>query len=159
LFKTSDFPVSVVEGASTRQGSVVNSLNAAGDFDYVMIHDAVRCCISLADIRRIRKALPVYKACALGVRVKDTIKKADANGKIVATVDRNNLWQIQTPQCFALDIIKYAHNKAFEEGFEVTDDCQVVELNGGVVKIVPSLAPNFKITTVEDLQIAAALLK
>lgn len=159
LFKKQSFPITVVDGADTRQKSVLNGLVAVRKSQYVMIHDAVRCCIKPCDIRRVGIEVLKYKACALGVRVKDTIKKSDETSKIVATVDRNNLWQIQTPQCFELDLIKDAHRKAIESQFEVTDDCQVAEFAGYDVKIVEGSYENIKVTTPSDLVLASIYLK
>ncbi len=159
LFENREFPIVIAEGADTRQKSVVNGLSKADDCRYVMIHDAVRCCINPDDIRTARDALFIHKACALGVRVKDTIKKSDKNGKIIETVDRNNLWQIQTPQCFESELINKAHKMAADAGIEATDDCQVAEFAGYDVIIVEGSYENIKITTPSDLALASDFLK
>ena len=76
---------------------------------------------------------------------------------VTETVPRDKLWAVQTPQAFQVKEIRAAYKALGSK--EVTDDCMAIELNGGTVKIVENLKPNFKITTVEDLQLAAMLLK
>ena len=76
---------------------------------------------------------------------------------ISETVPRERLWVVQTPQAFQMKELRAAY-KALGKA-EATDDCQAVEMNGGATRILQSLVPNFKITTVEDLQLAAALLR
>ncbi len=94
----------------------------------------------------------------MGRPVTDTVKMCATGSTVTETVRRDRLWTVQTPQAFQLKVLKAALAKLGPRQ-EVTDDCQAVELAGGTVKIVESLLPNFKITTVEDLQVAGALLK
>ena len=74
------------------------------------------------------------------------------------TLEREKLWAVQTPQAFAIKTLRSAYRN-LPEGVVVTDDCQAVEMAGEQVRVVESNRPNIKITTVEDLQVAAALLK
>ena len=73
------------------------------------------------------------------------------------TVPREKLWTVQTPQAFQVKEFRAAYKALGKK--DVTDDCQALELNGVATKILLSLKPNVKITTPEDLQLAAALLK
>lgn len=157
---TSQIPIIVAEGGATRQASVYNGLLEATDCEYVMIHDAVRCCITPEDIIKLRDNLVHCSSCALGVRVKDTIKLADgSSGNILKTIDRNNLWHIQTPQAFKTQEILSAHRLALKTGFEATDDCAVAENAGMTVNIVEGSYNNIKVTTPTDLIFARELLK
>jgi len=159
LFKGVDFDIKIVEGSDTRQKSVCAGLGAAGDCGYVMIHDAVRCCVKPSDIRLVADNLFSKKACALGVKVIDTVKKSDADGKILSTVDRSNLWLIQTPQAFSKNLIVKAHELAIQKGFEATDDCAVAEFAGNDVYIIEGSYTNIKITTPVDMILAGEYLK
>ena len=86
----------------------------------------------------------------------DTVKRVEKGSTVSATEDRDKLWAVQTPQAFQIKVLKSAYASLGKK--EITDDCQAVELMGETVRIYESLAPNFKITTVEDLQIASAVL-
>ena len=149
----------IVAGGSKRQESVAAGL-AACDIDtrHVVIHDAARPCVRSELIAEVVDQAKRQGAVAVGRPVTDTIKMCAKGSTVTETVPRDKLWAVQTPQAFQLKVLKAALAK-LEPRQEVTDDCQAVELAGGTVKIVESLLPNFKITTVEDLQVAGALLK
>ena len=149
----------VTEGGQTRQESVVCGLNQITDAEYVMIHDAVRCCVKESDILKLCSALKKSDGCVLGVKVTDTIKMSDDSLNIVSTVDRTNLWHIQTPQAFRTSVIMDAHKKAYDSGFNATDDCSVAEFAGVNVKIVEGSYSNIKITTPSDILLAQQYLK
>jgi 2-C-methyl-D-erythritol 4-phosphate cytidylyltransferase len=87
----------------------------------------------------------------------DTVKCCEKGSVVSKTVPREKPWCVQTPQAFQLRELKAAFAALGKQ--TVTDDCQAVEMNGGQVKLFEVLKPNFKITTVEDLQVAGALLK
>lgn len=149
----------IVAGGSKRQESVAAGL-AVCDIDtrLVVIHDAARPCVRSELIAEVVDQAKRQGAVAVGRPVTDTIKMCAKGSTVTETVPRDKLWAVQTPQAFQLKVLKAALAK-LEPRQEVTDDCQAVELAGGTVKIVESLLPNFKITTVEDLQVAGALLK
>ena len=149
----------VVLGSSSRQKSVKAGLNACEDSEYVMIHDAARPMIPASQIDAFYEILKEKKAAALGVKVKDTIKIADKNGKILSTPDRNTLFAIQTPQGFDMKLYKKAFETAEMQDKEYTDDCQLVEAVGESVYIVEGSYENIKITTPEDLITAENFLK
>lgn len=159
LFEHIDFDINIVPGSDTRQKSVFCGLEACPEADYVLIHDAVRCCVETQDICKLAHHLTQKKACALGVRVFDTVKKTGNDGKITDTVDRNNLWLVQTPQAFERTLIYDSHQKALSCGFEATDDCALAEHAGYDVYIVEGSYKNIKITTPADLVLAAEYLK
>jgi len=147
----------IVPGGNRRQESVQAGL-AACDIDtrIVAIHDGARPCVTPDVISEVVKLAKRVGAATVGRRVTDTVKRVEKGTTISGTEDRSKLWAVQTPQVFQVKVIKDAY-KALGDA-EVTDDCQAVELAGGTVRIFENRAPNFKITTVEDLQIAGALL-
>ena len=108
-------------------------------------------------IERAYEAVKEHKACVIGMPVKDTIKIADKNGFASQTPDRKKVWQVQTPQTFEFQLIKDAYSRLLEEEPEgITDDAMVVEtMTDCKVKLVEGSYRNIKITTPEDLEIAA----
>ena len=103
------------------------------------------------------RAVKRFPAVTLGRPVSDTIKVCAKGSTVSETLPRERLWAVQTPQAFQMRELREAHTALGKR--EATDDCMAVELKGGTVKIISCLRPNFKITTVEDLQAAAQLLK
>ncbi|MBW1890302.1 MAG: 2-C-methyl-D-erythritol 4-phosphate cytidylyltransferase, partial [Deltaproteobacteria bacterium] len=97
-------------------------------------------------------------ACMLGMPVGDTLKRVNDSGIIKSTVQRDNLWQAQTPQAFRYQLIRKAHESAADEGFSGTDDASLVERYGGRVKVIRGSGKNIKITHPDDLGIAQAFL-
>ncbi len=151
--------VKIVSGGKSRQESVFNGLKAMNNCDCVLIHDAVRCCVNSADVSRLHEYVLKSGSCALGVRVKDTVKIADSSGYILSTPNREFLWQIQTPQAFNYDEICSAHERASKEHKEATDDCALIEMYGGKVRIVEGSYENIKITTPFDMDVAGLYIK
>jgi 2-C-methyl-D-erythritol 4-phosphate cytidylyltransferase len=96
-------------------------------------------------------------AALVAAPARDTIKRVK-DGRIVDTLDRSELWLAQTPQCFRLDLIRTAHEAAERGGWDVTDDCALLERLGHAVAVVRGDAWNFKITEPEDLVAAEAFL-
>lgn len=148
----------ILPGGAERQDSVYNGLCgcAAGDDDLVLIHDGARPFIAPEVIDAALDATARTGACAIGVPVKDTIKRV-VNGVAVATPDRQELWQVQTPQGFRCALIRAAHERARADGFRGTDDAMLVERLGQPVTMVLGSYRNLKITTPEDLIVARAL--
>ena len=101
-----------------------------------------------------------YKAAAVGVPPKDTIKQVDDEGIIVNTPDRSSLISIQTPQGFKFGLIMKAHLEADSKGISVTDDCAVAEaVTNGKIKVIEGDYNNIKITTPEDVVIGEKILE
>lgn len=148
----------IVAGGAKRQESVQAGLDACDiDTRYVIVHDGARPCITPDVISEVAKTVKRFPAVTVGRRMTDTVKRVEKGSFVAETIDREKLWSVQTPQAFQIKTLRAAY-KALDRK-DVTDDCQAVELAGEQVKIVENLRPNFKITTVEDLQIAGALLK
>lgn len=151
--------VSILQGGNTRQQSVKNGIEAAKDANIIAIHDGARPCVLPYYIDLAIETAMSKGAAVLGSPVVDTLKLANEDFLIQKTLDRTNLWHIQTPQIFKRDIIEGAHQKAERCGFEATDDCALAERCGFDVQIVPSPATNIKITTPEDLAIAQYIIE
>lgn len=150
----------VVAGGSERQYSVANALAAvSGKAEIIVVHDGARPLADQTAIENVIAAAREYGAAVVAVPVKDTIKVADANGFVATTPDRKKLWAVQTPQAFQAAILRQAYAQALAEGFLGTDDASLVERLGMPVKMVTGSYRNLKITTPEDMVIAAALLE
>lgn len=150
----------MVRGGAERYHSVWNGLQEVQE-GYVFIHDGARPFVNDEIIVRAYTEVVKHQACVVGMPVKDTIKIADTQGFIKETPNRAYVWQIQTPQVFAVDIVKKAYAMFMEQAeIQVTDDAMVVEQTlGKKVKLVEGNYENIKITTPEDLQIAEGFLQ
>ena len=145
-------PCTVVQGGATRADSVRNGL-AAAKGRLVAIHDAARPFASEEVITSALQAAAQTGAAAPAVPVKDTIKVADKDGKVVTTPDRATLYAVQTPQCFDRALYLQALEAVSgEKASLVTDDCSLFELAGLPVTLTAGDYANLKITTKEDLQ-------
>ncbi len=149
----------IVAGGRERQDSVANGLNAISEeSEIVLVHDGVRPNIPKQIIRNAIENAMQHGGCVVAVPVKDTIKKV-TKGVVSATLDRSELWQIQTPQVFRTEILRNAHQRAREAGYYSTDEAALVEWAGGTVQVVMGSYGNIKITTPEDLAMVAALMQ
>ncbi|MEO0377289.1 MAG: 2-C-methyl-D-erythritol 4-phosphate cytidylyltransferase [Cyanobacteria bacterium P01_A01_bin.17] len=152
-------PVELVQGGTTRQESVYNGLQALPlDARQVLIHDGARCLATPELLDRCADALTHHQGLIAAVPVKDTIKVVDQEGRIQSTPDRSNLWAAQTPQGFAVPLLKQCHEQGKQQGWEVTDDAALFEKCDLPVYIVPGEETNLKVTTPEDLAIATQIL-
>jgi len=148
----------LVLGGSRRQDSVYNGLKAIDkDSRWVLIHDSARPFIKRDAITEVIKQAKKHNAAILGVRPKATIKVSDTFDMVRQTLDRDKLWEIQTPQVFRKKLLLKAYSKYAKENF--TDDAGLIEKLGLKVKIVLSSYANMKITTGEDLLLAALIIK
>ena len=149
----------IVLGGATRQISVMNGIaQVSDDIDNVFIHDGARPLVSDRVIAKCAEALADNTACAVGVPMKDTIKYSDNGEYIDRTVDRSHLWQIQTPQCFRVELISECHRRAVNDGFEATDDCMLLEHYGEKVALVEGDYENIKITSPQDIFVMEGLI-
>ena len=164
----------VVAGGKERYDSVYHALQVISngrlktpnEDGYVFIHDGARPFLTEEILRRCYEEVKLSGACVAGMPVKDTVKIADHEGYASQTPDRNFVWQIQTPQVFHAPLIIDAYEKlmrkkdeVISEGIKITDDAMVVEtFTDTPVKLVQGSYENIKITTPDDLLIAAAFL-
>lgn len=157
----------IVSGGKERYHSVANGVMAAGECDYIFIHDGARPFVTRDMLERLLEAVKKTNACVAGMPVKDTIKIADAEGYIESTPKRDLVWMIQTPQVFSYELILNAYtillkeeSSLIEKGISITDDAMVVEtLIGEKVKLVEGSYKNIKITTPEDISVAEGFLQ
>lgn len=148
----------VVIGGETRSDSVYNALKVVDDdTEIVLVHDGARPLIKTDIINEAVVGCNEADAIVVAVPVKSTIKTVDCDTGIVKeTLDRKQLWEIQTPQVFKKDILIEAHENKKEQN--PTDDAALVEQRGVPVKILKGDYQNIKITTNEDLIVAEAFL-
>lgn len=151
----------IVEGGKERYHSVYEGLKAAGETDYVLIHDGARPFVSQAVIERVTLAVRKYGACVAGMPVKDTVKIADEEAFARETPNRSTVWMVQTPQAFSYSLIYDAYTRMLEnEDDTITDDAMVVErMTDCKVKLIEGSYQNIKITTPEDLKVAESFFE
>lgn len=153
--------VAVVPGGRRRQDSVALGLdallNTTSSCQWVMIHDAARPFVTATMLQEGLLSAQAHQASVAAVPVKDTIKQVRDN-VIHTTLDRSQLWMIQTPQIFSLPLIHHAHHEPVAQE-DFTDDAALLERLGYSVAIFQGSYANIKITTQEDLLIAEALLQ
>jgi len=149
----------IVAGGATRSASVSNGLKVLdANTDVVVIHDAARPFLVPKTLKDSVLLMKNQKAAIIAVPVKPTIKQVNTKtGTVIRTLDRNELWEAQTPQVFRKAILVKAHQKAGKTG--ATDDAMLVERMGVRVKVVPGDYRNIKITTKEDVALAESFLK
>ena len=152
-----DLPLRLAPAGKERQQSVANGLaEVDADCAIVAVHDAARPLVRREHVEGCIDAARATGAAILATPVPDTVKRV-GDGRIVATVDRADLWLAQTPQAFAVDVLRRAHAEA-PANLVATDDAALVERLGMPVAIVPGDPTNRKITTREDLAWAEATL-
>jgi 2-C-methyl-D-erythritol 4-phosphate cytidylyltransferase len=152
-------PVRFVEGGENRQGSVANALKTVSGSadDLILVHDGVRPFVDQETIANVIEAAARTGAAIAAVPAVDTIKQVDrtAAGAIVnATIPREHIVLVQTPQGFKAPVLKQAFEEAMRDGFTGTDESSLVERMGHPVAVVMGSARNIKITTPADLELA-----
>ena len=148
--------VELIDGGPARSDSVRNALARLDEgAALVCVHDAVRPCVAPGRIDAVFHAAAESGAAILACPLHGTIKKVDPSGHIIATVDREGLWEAQTPQVFDKDLLV----EAYALGGHATDDAEMVQRTGREVTVVPSDPNNIKITTRADLALAEAVIR
>ncbi|KYH35167.1 2-C-methyl-D-erythritol 4-phosphate cytidylyltransferase [Clostridium tepidiprofundi DSM 19306] len=148
----------VVAGGNERHDSVLNGLKAIEECEIVLIHDGAR---PFVDSRILKDGIMfarIHGACACGVVPKDTIKIRDNFNLSKGTLNRRELFMVQTPQCFKYELILECHEKIAYEDIVITDDTMVVEKFNNSVYLYDGSYDNIKITTPEDLIIGEKIL-
>lgn len=152
-------PVKIVRGGDTRLDSVLAaSLECREDAAFLAVHDGARPLVSPALIDRTIALARRTNAAAPAVPVKDTVKLV-RDGVVVSTPPREDLRAVQTPQVFEASLLRAALQAARDAGGAVTDDCAAVERLGKEVHLAEGDYENIKITTPEDLLLAAEILR
>ncbi len=158
-----DQRVRLAVGGARRADSVLAALRVLQEFaheeDWVLVHDAARPCLSPADGERlVARVLSTGTGALLAEPVVDTLKRVDAGGHVLGTVDRSQLWRAQTPQMFRLGELAAALEHALKSGVAITDEASAMEQAGHPVAVVPGASRNLKVTVPEDLVLAAFYL-
>lgn len=149
----------LVKGGKERQDSVYNGLKSIDTCDIVLIHDGARPFVTEKIINDGIENAKKYGACTCGVKSKDTIKIKDKEGFAKETLNRENTFIVQTPQCFKYDIILHCHEELKKTKFEVTDDAMIVEKFNKKVYLYEGSYLNIKLTTPEDMIVGENILK
>ena len=147
-------------GGATRSQSVVNGLRVLASMaladDWVLVHDAARPCISarmIADL--VAELADDSIGGLLAVPVPDTLKRADAAGRVATTIARDGVWMAQTPQMFRLGLL----NSAYMTAKHVTDEAGAVEAAGFAPRLCVGSARNLKVTYPQDFELASRFLR
>ncbi len=151
----------LVPGGKERQDSVYNALKALkneDELEIVLVHDGVRPFVTPEQICRVIQAARSHGAAILGLPAQDTLKTVTPEGEIRQTLERRDIWQIQTPQAFQAPLLRRAFVEAYSRHFYGTDEASLVEALKHPVVVVPGSPLNLKITTPEDLTLAEAIL-
>lgn len=150
----------VVIGGANRQDSVLNGINELDpDTRYVCVHDGARPCVKPELIQATLRCAKRHGSGVAASRIWDTVKFVERGTVVDHTVDRTKLWRVQTPQTFAINVLTRAYDEVKKKKATVTDDAAAVELLGESVRLVEWTKPNIKITTADDLPLAAAALQ
>lgn len=149
----------IVVGGETRADSVLAGLREADPAsELIAIHDGDRPLVTADIINAAIEKAAQRGAAAPAVPVKDTVKRA-VDGVVAGTLDRSELYAVQTPQVFEHGLILGALEKAVADGAAITDDCSAVERIGMPVCLTEGSYDNIKLTTPEDLAVAEAILE
>ncbi len=152
-------PLKIIEGGEKRQDSVYNGLLAVDPkSSIVAVHDGVRPFVSQKCIKESILSCNHNPGAVVAIRTTDTLKNVK-NEIIINTVDRTNIFQVQTPQTFQKNVLLESFKKAQQDNFTGTDEASLVERLGYRIKIIPGSRNNIKITTKDDLLIAETLIK
>jgi 2-C-methyl-D-erythritol 4-phosphate cytidylyltransferase len=174
--------VKIIPGGPTRGESVRNALQLVSDsIEFVAVHDAARPALSEDLFDRLLLACSEFVAVVPGLPIYGTVKRAEGTSekitkkdavvesilgassqpsvdacKVLETIDRTNLWEMQTPQCFSLSLLKRGY--AQDSALHCTDEAQVIENLGEPVYLIKGDSRNIKVTTQEDYQLVKAIL-
>jgi 2-C-methyl-D-erythritol 4-phosphate cytidylyltransferase len=150
----------IIAGGLSRQLSVMNGLAELGDdVRTVVVHDGARPCVTSDLICETIKSAKRHGSGVAAVKITDTIKEVDRGMVVARTVDRKKLWAVQTPQSFKVELLTRAYGNVEKKKLAITDEASAVEALGEPVHLVPAPLANIKITTPEDLALAAMILK
>jgi 2-C-methyl-D-erythritol 4-phosphate cytidylyltransferase len=163
----SDKPVLTASGGVQRSDSVLNALETLGQYDgfdencdWVLVHDAVRPCVSSSDISALIKTVGDNESGGLlATPVSDTVKRQGDDHTVQETVNREGLWKALTPQFFPYRILKDALVKAANDNIEVTDESSAMEYMGHKPLLIHGGVENIKVTLPGDLRLAELYLQ
>jgi 2-C-methyl-D-erythritol 4-phosphate cytidylyltransferase len=148
-----------VRGGPSRSASVRNALRAAPEATVAVVHDAARPLVTIDLVERCIERLGDADGAIAAARMTDTVKEADSDGRVVRTLERTDLWAVQTPQVFRARSLRDALDRDETALATASDDASLVEEAGGVVLVVEASPANIKVTTALDLRLAEELLQ
>ena len=152
--------IRIVSGGASRVHSVSAAVDAlAPEASWVMVHDAARPLVTETIVERCAQAAYSGRAALAGWPVTDTIKEIGSRRRVRSTPERSKLWAAQTPQVFPRRELAAASSRALEDRFPATDDAEIFARYGGAVDIVEGAPWNLKVTRLEDIAVAEALLR
>lgn len=159
-----DKRIETVAGGEERHHSVLNALHAlenrADDQDWVLVHDAVRACVSAACLQRLVSELADHPVGGLlGYPLSDTLKKVDEDQSVRETIDRSAIWAALTPQMFRFGVLMKAMRQCTKSESKPTDEAMAVENIGLHPQMVAGRRDNIKVTLPGDLELAALMLQ
>ena len=150
----------IVVGGAHRHLSVAEGLEAvAPDTSMIAVHDAARPLVTPAMIERCLESARNNGAAACARPVADTLKRINDEGFIIESVDRTNLWSVQTPQIFRADLLRHAYAEVIATGAHISDETSAVQAAGAPVALVDTPEWNGKITFPADLELARVVLR
>ena len=155
-------PVRTAVGGAERCDSVLAGLDALPDAvatdAFVLVHDAARPCVRLDDITRLMDRAGAAEGGLLGAPLRDTLKRADADGRSALTEPRDQRWRAFTPQLFRRGALSAALRQTARDGITVSDEAMAMERAGHRPLLVEGAEDNIKVTTVADFALAEFLL-
>jgi len=150
----------IVRGGEHRHDSVRAGLETvSGDAEYIAVHDAARPLVTPQQIEHVFEKCRYFGAASLAEPIRDTVKRADVDLRVAQSVDRHELYAMQTPQIFERKILEQAYQVVAEKMLLVTDEVSAVELIGRKAALVVNDEFNFKITYPRDLSLAGFILR
>lgn len=153
--------IAITAGGADRQQSVWNGLQAMpSETEWVIVHDAARPLVKPSLIVAVWEAArEIGTAAIAALPCSDTVKRTLDGVLIAETLDREQIWLAQTPQVFAAELLREAHEQAIKDGCVATDDAMLVERLGVPIRLVMGDPTNIKVTHPIDLLVASALLE
>jgi len=150
----------IVRGGEHRHDSVRAGLETvSGGAEYIAVHDAARPLVTPQQIEHVFEKCRYFGAASLAEPIRDTVKRADVDLRVAQSVDRHELYAMQTPQIFERKILEQAYQVVAEKMLLVTDEVSAVELIGRKAALVVNDEFNFKITYPRDLSLAGFILR
>ena len=159
LAKGFNKPLMQVRGGESRAESVFNGINACADADIICVQDCARPFVTAEIINTTVKAAEEFGAACVCAPVTDTVKYKDPSTGLVSTIDRANLFAVQTPQTFKKEIYLSAVSSAEGDISGFTDETSLIEASGKGVEYIPWSETNMKLTALDDIPIAEILMK
>lgn len=146
-------PISRVDGGAERHHSVSNGLEAIRHgSDYVAVHDGARPLVTKQAVEASLSSAAQHGAAACAHPITETIKRANESQFVTGSVDRTNLWAMETPQTFRLDLLRRAYSEVLASGLLVTDEVSAMDAIGIPTHLVMNQSDNPKITYPSDLE-------